>query len=350
MHQILYEVSLQDQSNSLHKRISHFSTKPRHFNFDDCHCKFEIHSRGGGNEVSPYITGVSQSHIIMQNPTDQAEASIPTETTVTNNGPDWNRAVNVRRKAAKRTHPFDLTAEELELVSPPPQDEDIPARKRPRREEPLPTTTDEPTQETTSPYVSVGLSPPVADIDDTNANANANLMTDTQPDAGGATRAFRRWTLEEDAKLTRAVTYTSERKWGKEYMTNWPAISELIPDRTNIQCWNRWHNVLDPTIGLASGRKGKWTAVEDSKLKDAVQTHNGKGWVDISALVPGRTKHQCKQRWHNTCNPSIALTAGRTGKWEEDEDSKLKDAVQTHGDKGMGRNCRASSRPNQNSV
>jgi hypothetical protein len=88
----------------------------------------------------------------MQNPTDQAAgaeagASIPTETTVTSNGPNTNRAVAVRRKAAKRTHPFDLAAEELHLVplsSLSPRAEDIPAaRKKPRLEEPLPTTTDE---------------------------------------------------------------------------------------------------------------------------------------------------------------------------------------------------------------
>jgi hypothetical protein len=82
----------------------------------------------------------------MQTPTAQAEpeTSIPTETTVTNNDPNWKRTVKIRRKAAKRTLPFDLTAEELTLVpsSSLPQAEDIPAaRKKPRLEEPLPTTT-----------------------------------------------------------------------------------------------------------------------------------------------------------------------------------------------------------------
>jgi hypothetical protein len=74
----------------------------------------------------------------MQNPTDQAEATIPAE-----NGSNINRTVAVRRKAAKRTNPFDLAAEELHLMSssPPPQEaEDIPAaRKKPRLDEPLPT-------------------------------------------------------------------------------------------------------------------------------------------------------------------------------------------------------------------
>jgi hypothetical protein len=70
----------------------------------------------------------------MQNPTNHAEASIPTEN-VSDDDPDWNRTVNVRRKAAKRTLPFDLTAEEL-LVS---HDEDDPAKKKPRLEDSLPT-------------------------------------------------------------------------------------------------------------------------------------------------------------------------------------------------------------------
>jgi hypothetical protein len=164
---------------------------------------------------------------------------------VTNNGPNCKRTVTVRRKATKRTLPFDLTEGELELVSlPPPQDEDIPARKRPRLEEPLPTTTDEATRETASPVVSEGHSLPAADNDD----ANANLATDTQPNAGAAPRATGGgWTLEEDAKLTRAVANTSKKKRGKEYVTNWAAVATLVPNRTKIQCWSRWNNTFNPS-------------------------------------------------------------------------------------------------------
>lgn len=46
-----------------------------------------------------------------------------------------------------------------------------------------------------------------------------------------------------------------------------------------------------------SARKGKWTAVEDSQLKHAVQPHGDKDWVVLSALVPGPTKKQCWNRW-----------------------------------------------------
>jgi hypothetical protein len=111
------------------------------------------------------------------NPTVKAEASIPTEN-VSDDGPDWKHVVKVRRKAANRTLPFEFTEEELAVVSQ--ADEDIPARKKPRLEDPRP----------------------------------------------------RGWTLDEDAKLTRAVANTAKKMWGKEYKTNWPAISELIPGRT----------------------------------------------------------------------------------------------------------------------
>jgi hypothetical protein len=90
---------------------------------------------------------------------------------------------------------------------------------------------------------------------------------------------------------------------------------------------------LDPNTGRAKRRAGKWTAVEDSKLKDVVQTHGDKDWIAITALVPGRTRSQCYDRWHNALDSSIDWAKGRKGKWLEDEDSKLKDAVQTYGGK-----------------
>jgi hypothetical protein len=95
-------------------------------------------------------------------------------------------------------------------------------------------------------------------------------------------------------------------------------------------CHNRWRDVLNPSINRASERKVKWTAVEDSKLNDAVQTHGGENWSAISALVPDRTRSQCFHRWREVLDPSINRANERKGKWTEDEDIKLKDAVQTH--------------------
>jgi hypothetical protein len=91
---------------------------------------------------------------------------------------------------------------------------------------------------------------------------------------------------------------------------------------------------LYPSIALTARRTGKWTEDEDSQLHISVQTHNCKNWAAIAVLVPGRTKMQCFDRWRNTLDPSIALTAGRVGQWGEDEDIKLK-MGETHGEKGQ---------------
>jgi hypothetical protein len=73
-----------------------------------------------------------------------------------------NRTVKVRRIAAKRICPFELAAEGLIVL----QDEDVPARKKPRLEEPLSTATDQAARKTPSPDVTGGLPHPTADIDD----------------------------------------------------------------------------------------------------------------------------------------------------------------------------------------
>jgi hypothetical protein len=70
---------------------------------------------------------------------------------------------------------------------------------------------------------------------------------------------------------------------------NWGAIVALVPGRTKSQCIGRWKGVLDPSIDRANGSTGKWSVDKDVKLKDAVQTHGGKNWGPIAALVPGRT-------------------------------------------------------------
>jgi hypothetical protein len=244
------------------------------------------------------------------------------------NGPNMNRAVTERRKAVKRALHFDLITEELNLVSPP-QHEDIPVRKRPRLEEPLPIRTDQTHRNCASPDVLVGLSPPTAE---NNNDANADPVKYTQQNTRVA-RAAARWTTDEDAELTSAVENTSKKKWGKEYKINWAAVAALVPSRTTSQCWIRWYGALDPRSGEATERTGKWTTFEDSMLKDALRTHYYSGWVAISALVPGKTRIQCRHRWNDVLDPNIDRVSGRTGKWTAVEDSKLEDAVQTHDDK-----------------
>jgi hypothetical protein len=133
------------------------------------------------------------------------------------------------------------------------------------------------------------------------------------------------WTEDEDHKLEAAV----QTHGGK----NWKEIAAMVPGRTTIQCNTRWHYALDPGIAQTTGSTGAWTEDEYHKLEAAVQTHGGKNWKEIAAMVPGRTKTQCCARWHNVLNLSVAMTGGSTGAWTEDEDLVLKVAVQTHGGK-----------------
>jgi hypothetical protein len=116
---------------------------------------------------------------------------------------------------------------------------------------------------------------------------------------------------------------------------DWVAISVLVPGRTQKQCWNRWHGTLHCSTDRAH-ITGLWVEDEDIKLKDAVQMHGDNDWVAIAALVPGRTNNQCHKRWHGALNPSIGWANRRKGIWTADEDIKLKDAVQTHGGKNWG--------------
>jgi hypothetical protein len=200
----------------------------------------------------------------------------------------------------------------------PSQAEEIRATKKPRFEEPFSETTDEAATNISSRDTAVSL-PTAAD------------SVDEDPVKGTLVTA--QWTPEEDAKLNSAVTKTCKKKYGKKYIMDWVEITALVPGRTRKQCMSRWHNPLDQSISRATGRSGQWTAVEESKLKDTVQMHGSKNWAAIVALVPGRKHFQCSARWHDVLDPNINREKRRTGKWLEDEDIKLKDAVQTHGGK-----------------
>jgi hypothetical protein len=190
----------------------------------------------------------------MQNPIDQAEASISTETV--REGPNLNRTVSVQRKATKCSESWYLVPplpQNTAVPLPPsPQGGDIPERKKPRLDEPLPTATDEAARKTASPDFSLGLPPPAAD----NNDANADLVTDTTPNTG-ATSHWLRLTLEEVAELTSAVAKTKKKRWGKEFKIDWVVIATLVSDRTDEQCYRRWrYHSSDPSIALTAVRKG----------------------------------------------------------------------------------------------
>jgi hypothetical protein len=86
---------------------------------------------------------------------------------------------------------------------------------------------------------------------------------------------------------------------------DWAGIAALAPGRKKKQCNYRRRDALIPSIALTAGRTGKWTPDEDDKLKDSVQMHGEKDRAAIAALVPGRTRTRCRKRWHAVSDCSI---------------------------------------------
>jgi hypothetical protein len=95
------------------------------------------------------------------------------------------------------------------------------------------------------------------------------------------------WTIDEDGKLNDAVHKHS----GKD----WATITALLPGRTINQCRGRWTYFLKQNSIALTPKP--WSTGEDSKLKDAVHMHND--WAVIAKLVPRRTKVECWCRWHD---------------------------------------------------
>lgn len=80
-----------------------------------------------------------------------------------------------------------------------------------------------------------------------------------------------RWSLEEDIKLSLAVEYFK--------VGNWIAVARLFRNRTDVQCRERWCNILDPSL---NGKE--WTKQEDEILLLAVMRY-GKKWAQVSRMV-----------------------------------------------------------------
>lgn len=57
---------------------------------------------------------------------------------------------------------------------------------------------------------------------------------------------------------------------------------------------------MDPSI-----RRGKWTATEDDFLRCAVELYGPQNWSTIQKYVPGRTDVQCRERWVNVLDPRL---------------------------------------------
>ncbi|CAG9762383.1 unnamed protein product [Ceutorhynchus assimilis] len=121
-----------------------------------------------------------------------------------------------------------------------------------------------------------------------------------------------RWSKEEDAKL---------KDYVDEYNEKWDVIAQFFPDRSDVQCHQRWTKVVNPELV-----KGPWTKEEDEKVIELVNKYGAKKWTLIARNLKGRIGKQCRERWHNHLNPKIKKSA-----WTEQEDEIIYQAHQVLG-------------------
>mmetsp|Transcript_9469 Transcript_9469/g.18264 ORF Transcript_9469/g.18264 Transcript_9469/m.18264 type:complete len:155 (+) Transcript_9469:5585-6049(+) len=102
-----------------------------------------------------------------------------------------------------------------------------------------------------------------------------------------------KWLPEEDRKLLLATHIYSSN--------NWASIAEHVPNRTDIQCRERYCNVLNPTLTSAD-----WTRYEDTRLILSVIVL-GKRWSRVAVCLNGRTDNQCWRRFKKLCRERSLL-------------------------------------------
>lgn len=116
----------------------------------------------------------------------------------------------------------------------------------------------------------------------------------------------RKWTDQEDMCLRSVVEKMGPR--------NWKEIAKQVPDRTHVQCLQRWNKVLRPGL-----KKGTWQVEEDEKLAAEVNGFLDAGgevnWTSISKTIEGRTAKQCRERWRCNLDPGI-----NKNEWTPEED------------------------------
>lgn len=111
-----------------------------------------------------------------------------------------------------------------------------------------------------------------------------------------------RWDKEEDERLKRSVQALGTHDWA--------AVAQCFPDRSDVQCQQRWHKVVNPDLV-----KGSWSKEEDEKVVELVKRYGPKKWTLIAKHLRGRIGKQCRERWHNHLNPAIKKCA-----WTEEEE------------------------------
>ena len=127
---------------------------------------------------------------------------------------------------------------------------------------------------------------------------------------------YKKWNEKEDTILRRAILYYGPK--------NWQQISYCLDGRNNSQCFHRWMKGINPKI-----RRDKWSFLEDLTLGIALnKIYQKKKWSKIANHLLGRTDIQCRERWCNILDPTLEDV-----EWTNEEDLKLLNLFRKHGNK-----------------
>jgi len=113
-------------------------------------------------------------------------------------------------------------------------------------------------------------------------------------------RSAGRWTSDEDAWLLAAIRRhyphelenVNDDQEERKIAINWSVIQEYVPRRTDVQCRERFCNVLSHSIN-----RTRFTPEEDARLVAAIKELGEGKWSQLATRFPGRTDNQCRRRW-----------------------------------------------------
>lgn len=126
---------------------------------------------------------------------------------------------------------------------------------------------------------------------------------------------YKKWSPSEDLILKKAILYYGPK--------NWQQISYCLEGRNNSQCFHRWMKGINPKI-----KRTKWTLEEDLTLGIALKIYGSNKWAKISMHISNRTDIQCRERYCNILDPKLTDI-----KWTLDEDLKLCSLQSQYGNK-----------------
>lgn len=78
---------------------------------------------------------------------------------------------------------------------------------------------------------------------------------------------------------------------------DWAVIASHFSDRSDVQCQQRWHKVVNPELV-----KGSWSKEEDEKVVELVKKYGPKRWTVIAKHLKGTLSFIIEQKINLLCH------------------------------------------------